>query len=238
MRQFLAAAILCCPVWCVAQSAPPPKKLLPPPVYGGATGGLTLASGWDNPLGLQNVMASEFARLLKPLAPPDRDLSPAPDVEIYPGISYLMKLQEARTVLGKGAAVPLKSSAKSLTPGFPAASMSYYDTSGKFDEDFGHAVFVADAGGHVVALQFTDNAPKMVWLTGHTSSWSTFNFVQTRRKGVSSYLIAHKTKDLGSVIRLDSELIDANRKSRERIRLFIPKKFASIVVSIIESSQK
>ncbi len=85
-------------------------------------------------------------------------------------------------------------------------------------------------------LQLMDNTPKQKTLSDHNNEWSTFNFVQTRRKGVSSYRIANKAKDLGKVIQLDSELLDGKGDPRERVRLYIPKKFASIVVAILESS--
>jgi hypothetical protein len=232
----IVALLLCAPIWSFSQAVKAPKKLLPTPVIGGGTGGLTLAAGWDNPLGMNKVMGAELLKLLKPFAPPSRDVSPAPDLEIYPGVTYLMKLQAARVALGKGAAVPLRSTAKCLTSGFPAASMSYHDTIGDFEDDFGHVLLVTDAGGCVTMLQFMDNTPKKSTLSGHNDNWSTFNFVQTRRKGVSSYKIANKAKDLGKVIQLDSELIDANGYPRERVRLYIPKKFASIVVAILESS--
>lgn len=237
IKKIFITALLCNSIWHAAYSQTAPKKILPTPVIGGNSGGLTLAAGWDNPLGMNKVMGAELLRFLKPLAPPLRDVSPAPGVEIYPGISYLMKLPEALLALGNGTPGSVKSTAKCLTSGFPAASMSYHAIAGHFEEEFSQALLVTDAGGHVTMLQFMDPTPNETWLSGHTTELSTFNFIQTRRKGVSSYKIAMKTKDLGNVIRIDSELLDTKWKSRERVRLYMPKKFASIVVAILQSVQ-
>lgn len=221
--------------WAQTSNSPPPSPFGQYKVAGGGQGGLVLRSGWDNPLEINKVMGGEFLQLLKPHAPAGRDVSPAPDVEIYPGIKYLDKLSQASQTMGRGKKLSMITKVRCLTPGFPVASMAYHDFAGSFDEGFGHVLFITDVGDQVVAIQFLDNTPKSVWLTGHTPTWSTFNFIQTRRKAVPDYKIAHKITATEKVIRLDSELIDAKYKSRERVRLFIPKKFASIVVAVIEA---
>lgn len=201
--------------------APPPK-------------GLILAENWEDAMGKGVVAASDFEHVLKlGKATSAVDLTPDDSIIIYDGIKYLEELDKAREILEAkyGALNPLTNNIVGVS-GFPSDSIYYHSFKGSFD-GFGHLTLVTDSDRQVVAVQLLNNAPKTKLLSDHSSKWSLFNFVQNRSKGNSDYAIGYKVETLNGILVIDSELVDREKKSREWNRLYMPKKFAGIILHLI-----
>ncbi len=204
-------------------------KLFEPPPKG-----LVLAPSWKDAMGKGVVAADDLEHVLKTGQTKSAlDLTPDNSITIYAGIKYLDELNKARETLEAryGNLTPLTNNIVG-TSGFPSDSIHYHAFKGSFD-GFGHLILVTDSDKQVVAVQLLNNTPKSRLLSGHSNKWSVFNFIQNRRKGSSSYAIAYKVEATGEVLQIDSELVDKSHKSREWIRLFLPKKFAGLLLHVI-----
>lgn len=196
--------------------------------------GLILDEKWEAAMGKGVVAASDFEYVLKLGGVASSvDLTPDDSVTIYAGIKYLETLDRAREILEAkyGTLNPLTNNVVG-TSGFPSGSIYYHSFKGSFD-GFGHLTLVTDSDRQVVAVQLLNNAPKSQLLSGHSKKWSLFNFVQNRSKGSSDYAIAYKVETIGEILVVDSELVDKEEKSREWNRLYMPRKFAGIIVHLI-----
>jgi hypothetical protein len=204
------------------------ESFVPPPK------GLILAEGWETAMGKGVVAASDLKYVLELGEVASAiDLAPDNSITIYAGVKYLEELDKAREILASkyGNLNPLTNNIVG-TSGFPSDSIYYHSFKGNFD-GFGHLTLVTDSDKQVVAVQLLNNVPKSNLLGGHSNKWSVFNFVQNRRKGSSDYAIAYKVETTGKILVIDSELVDKERKSREWDRLYMPKKFAGIIMHLI-----
>jgi hypothetical protein len=105
----------------------------------------------------------------------------------------------------------------------------------------------------VVALQEVIESPKQsIRMSTHTNKRSVYNFMQMRRKGISSYKIGYLKGDSygvnfgldlipgwsysegGDVCALASELIDDKWIPREWVRLHLPRRLAEVCLYICE----
>lgn len=201
---------------------------------------LVLRKGWDTHMQIRGVTGKEILKLFGTFAKPKLDLTGDSSVAIYREIHYLDKLESAKASIFKHMPSVLVGKSQINTSGFPQGSIFFYDY--KYDNiepGFGHILFITDAAEQVIGIQLLGNAPAMVWLANHTTEWSTYNFIQTRKKGISDYQIRHIINmNLNQVIRLDSELIDASKKSREWVKLFIARKFMDIVIYTLEKAKQ
>ena len=204
------------------------ESFVPPPK------GLILAENWEEAMGKGVVAASDLEHVLKlGNVASAVDLTPDDSIIIYAGIKYLEELDKAREILKAkyGALNPLTNNIVG-TSGFPSDSIYYHSFKGSFD-GYGHLTLVTDSDRQVVAVQLLNNIPKSRLLSGHSNKWSLFNFVQNRIKGSSDYAIAYKVETTDKILVIDSELVDRERKSREWDRLYMPKKFAGIILHLI-----
>ncbi|MDF1755165.1 MAG: hypothetical protein P1U89_20420 [Verrucomicrobiales bacterium] len=204
------------------------EAFVPPPA------GLVLDGNWENAMSKGVKAAEDLDKLLAGAnVMPGLDMTGDETMELLQGINYLDDLEKAKELLNsKFGTSKMTSNNIVSTSGFPHDTIYYHEIDGQFS-GFNHLILVTDGADQVVAVQLLNNAPRAVWLTGHTNAWSVYNFTQNRRKGNSSYRIAHKVVDLGKVIRIDSELIDSRYKSREWVSLYLPKKFAGIIRHLI-----
>lgn len=192
------------------------------------TTGLALDNGWASPMHGGSAAMKELASLLSPFARPSPNVAPAPEVEIYQGVTYLMPFVEAKQKLGlKQTMVPKN---KVITAGFPKDSLFHYAFDGIFDGGFNKLYLVTDKADQVVAVQLVCESPRRDMVRDiHTApDWSMYNFINNRRKATTRLWVDHQTHFLrtGSwrqyrkvsgyshpegketVIRIDSVLMD------------------------------
>jgi hypothetical protein len=196
--------------------------------------GLVLAKNWETAMLKGATAASDLDHVLNLGGVKGGvDLTQGAAITIYAGIKYLEELDKAKEILKVkyGTMNPLTNNVVG-TSGFPSDSLRYHSFKGDFD-GFGHMILVTDLDEQVVAVQLLNNIPKSHLLSGHSNRWSVFNFIQNRIKGSSSYAIAYSVQTPGEVLKIDSELVDSERKSREWIRLYLPKKIAGIIRHLI-----
>jgi hypothetical protein len=207
------------------------------PATYGENKSLKLRPGWDTALQKGKVSTLEFRHVLSLAGcKAEVDLSADDTVELYRGIRYLDPASKVREYLEKELkARPMSSRNQINAAGFPALSISSYDYSGDF-EGFGHFILVVDASDQVVGVQLLQNAPKSLMLNAHSNQWSVYNFLQSRRKGTKTYAIDYEVNSHEKTFEVLSELIDSNRKSREWVKLIMPKKFANIAMHVIEKT--
>lgn len=201
-----------------------------------AQSGLVLKADWQKTFGVSGTASIELSQLLGSLVKAQVDLMGEPALEIFGGITYLMPLDEARMKIGNGRLASFNSSARSIATGYPTGSISLFEFRGKFADGFPHLILLTDMNKQVVAAQLLDRTPKAVFLTGHSNTASYYDFVSQKRKAVSAYLIANESKMTGRILQLDSELLDAGFKPRERSRLLVPDKFASIMLALLQGT--
>jgi len=185
------------------------------------------------------------------------DLTPAPEVEIYGGVHYLDTLAEAKSILFKGKP-PFEIRTLVSTQGFPYSSTWYNSYDSSPQPGFGHTAIITDAAQQVVGIQFLNNVPPAPLPIMHTPEWHYFNFLQNRKKGVTTYQIAHQFVGLeqpnqppvflpwkrgerivlptsnNDRLVLASGLIDSTGKVREWVLLILPRKYIGVMLSVIE----
>ncbi len=205
--------------------------------------GLTFVNGWD-----AKVKGEDLKRVLAKHVTPVVDLTRDPEIEIFRGVHYLDDLETAKATLFKGD-TPFETRVQVSTQGFPYRSIYYYNYDFEFIKGYRHISIVTDAAKQVVAIQLLNNTPRYVQMGNHSFDWHYFNFLLDRKKGKPSYSIAHlvhtNTRIVvsetaievpGNVLLLQSELIDDKYPpgSREWVLMWVPKKFASVMLSLIQ----
>jgi hypothetical protein len=199
---------------------------------------LILATGWDRGMAKGDVSTENLLHALKlSHIYGGQDLS-FQEVRLYKDISYLDPLQKAREYIANQlGGLSISSNVMVTSAGFPHGALSYYNFSGNF-EGFTHLQLVLDKARQVVAVQLTNNTPKTLLLSGHTTQHLIYNFIQNRRKASRDYAIRYETSlsDKG-LLEIKSELIDRNQKSREWVCLYMAEKFARLCIHVIELSR-
>jgi hypothetical protein len=157
-------------------------------------------------------------------------------------------LETAKATLFQGDS-PFETRVQVSTQGFPYRSIYYYNYDVEFIKGYRHISIVTDSAKQVVAIQLLNNAPRYVQMRGHASDWHYFNFLLDRKKGKPTYGIQHavhtNTRFVlpeavievpSDVLLLQSELIDDRYppESREWVLFWVPKKFASVMLSLTE----
>lgn len=170
----------------VAEEEAPPEKA--------SYEGLRLSAEWNKGWGGKSQTQDDLKRLFGGVVTGKMDSKPHPDLELVPGIHYLMPVKDALKAIG----AVVETSNACLTPGFPHHSFHYVGFSGNFGMGFNRMFLLLDKGNKVVSVQFVNQSPRgpnrgegnglarsqvKVPLTG---GWKTFNFVQLNRKGSSS----------------------------------------------------
>ena len=199
----------------------------------------------------------ELRALLNGFAQGSPNTAPAPDVEIYKGIKYLMPFNEARKLLGLSQEVNSKTLV--ACPGFPFHSLVAYSFHGSFDGGFDTVYIVTDGAMQVVAVEFAKVSVEKTNISAqHEEKWYvTFDFVNTRIKGQSAAGVRHSTYPGGGVIQIDSVFVnpddgrhskattsgfrDGNTQYRAMsfmhpTRLYLPKPLAELILHRIGKS--
>jgi hypothetical protein len=195
---------------------------------------LSLQSEWVRSPGFSKELVVEFSQLVGSFIKPNVDLSGDEGLEIFNGITYLMPLDEARLTIGGGKLAPISSTAVCVAAGFPAKSISISEVRGNFADGFPVMLLLTDIKKQVVAVELLDRSPKLKSLTRHTEARAFYDFVKQKRKGVPHYKIMAVSKMEGRTLLINSELLDGDYKPRERVRLLLPDKFASLVLALLQ----
>jgi hypothetical protein len=201
-------------------------------VYGQSQ--LSLNPEWQKSPGFAKELVVEFSQLAGSFVKPKIDLNGDQGREIFNGITYLMPLDDARLKIGGGRLAPVSSTVVCVAAGFPAKSITVSEFRGNFADGFPSLFLLTDLKKQVVAAQLLDRNPKLSFLSGHTEERAFYDFVKQKRKGVPYYKVAAESKMDGRIVIINSELVDGVFKPRERARLLMPDKFASIVLALLQ----
>ena len=185
------------------------------------------------------VTMKELRDLLSGFAKAAPNTGPAPDIEIYKGIRYLMPLKDAVKTLGLGQEV--NSKLMVACPGFPFNSLFGFSFHGSFEDGFDTVYFVTDGARQVVAVEFTNVSAKKITL--HTpltdKAWVTFDFINTRVKGQPDAFVRHGTdtaRTNGNVLKIDSIFANPNDQYMHPTRLYLPRPLAELILYRIYKS--
>ncbi len=171
-------------------AAPPPPAVRKPPARVPPRPGieLTLASHWQHRLGRGDTAHRDAGRLLAACGTPRVDLG-WKDITLWGKVTYLMPVEEAKTLLGLGISTK-KGLSCSL---FPPSSFFAHEFSGHFEDGMTRLTLVTDFAGQVVAVQLADGTTRTErWMpqsTAYSSEWSLYNFVDDARKANSHWEI-------------------------------------------------
>jgi len=170
--------------------------------------GIVLRKGWDSAMSDGVATMKELRDLLSGFAQAAPNTSPAPDIEIYNGIRYLMPLKDAVKTLGLGQEV--NSKLMVACPGFPFNSLFGFSFHGSFEDGFDTVYFVTDGARQVVAVEFTNVSTKKIKLDTPLTNkaWVTFDFVNTRVKGQPDAFVRHGTRDNGNTLQIESVFVN------------------------------
>jgi hypothetical protein len=185
--------------------------------------GIVLIKGWDSAMSDGVVTMKELRDLLSGFATAAPNTGPAPGIEIYKGIRYLMPLKDAVKTLGLGQEV--NSKLLVACPGFPFNSLFGFSFHGSFEDGFDTVYFVTDGARQVVAVEFTNVSTKKIKLDTPLTdkAWVTFDFINTRVKGQPEAFVRHGTHANGEVLKIESVFVnpDGQRNSMNYRRPFI-----------------
>lgn len=186
---------------------------------------LVLVPNWIGDLGKGSLKATDVYKVIGTQGSPKVDTSDHP-IKIYNEITYMMPMAEALKVIRKNVG-----SKKVVTcPGFPAGTFFYYGFDGMYGpEGCNKLLLVVDNKDQVVAAQLVKETPKTTLLSGHSSEYSLYNFIETTAKGAPTWKIAHKSKLSEGLLNLQSEVLDSNDKPREYVRLLLPTPILDLV---------
>lgn len=224
---------------------------------------IVLDRGWKTPIQGGSATMKDLGVLLSPFAKPAENTSPVPGLKIYGGVSYLMPLEQAKSVLGITQNVVAKN--KVVCAGFPKDSFFHYAFDGNFDGHFNKLYIVVDKADQVVAIQLVAEKPQIrdfgvIYLNYEKMDWHTYNFVNSRSKGSTRLLIEFKqmfeTKDRWmtykatmssmqpkteiDLLRLESILVNPGsgqstkeQKALEAVRLYLPRPVMELILSCV-----
>ena len=177
-------------------------------------GGIVLKKGWDSAMSDGVATMKELRDLLSGFAKAAPNTGPAPDIEIYKGIRYLMPLKDAVKTLGLGQEV--NSKLMVACPGFPFNSLFGFSFHGNFDGGFDTVYIVTDGARQVVAVEFTNVSVKKTNIVARqsTKGWVTFDFINTRIKGQTDAAVRHSTDQVGKVLKIDSVFVNPTKSNK------------------------
>jgi hypothetical protein len=196
---------------------------------------------------------TELYDVLAPFAKAVPNTAPAPDLHIYGAVTYLMPLESAMKTLG--VADQTRSKKMVACPGFPYRSLFAYSFNGNFAGGFNLLYIVTDKVDQVVAVEFSTTSPEKNHMMPRyrKKEWTTYDFINTRLKAVSTAEVLHQTKFQGpDLLCVDSVFmapdvsnrvlkVQNNRtqyglalKPEIGTRLYLPRPLAELILHYIE----
>ncbi len=197
--------------------------------------GIVLQSDWDSPVQEGDLVVNELKSLLSTGGKAARNLDPAPNIQIYRGVNYLMPLKQAIKILGISVEVGAKHMV--ICPGFPHRTLFVYSYHYLAEKGFNEVHLVVDKVDQVVAIQlYSANAHGLDKDLEETRKFNTYDFVNSRAKSLTTARVAHQvnSRHSNSVLELESVFEDPNGKVRRFTRLFLPKPMVELILFRIE----
>ncbi|MEI6712605.1 MAG: hypothetical protein WCO60_02570 [Verrucomicrobiota bacterium] len=210
--------------------------------------GIVLHPEWATSIRDNVETMKELKSLLSHHAKPSVSTDPQPGLTIYKDITYLMPLEAAIKALGVSRQVSTTSEV--ICPGFPYHSLLGHSFNGTFEGEFETVYIVTDLAQHVVAVQFVTGSPKEEFDDSLTDKeWSTFDFVNTKRKAISTARVMHKTHGMAGhhqhkptrVLQIESTFFSPvaphnNLKAKYQSRLYLPRPMVELILFRISQS--
>lgn len=222
-RFFALAIALWCPVHLLAQGD-----------------GLRLSSSWDDPYGGKTKTQDDLKRLFGKVKKGGLDTKAYPNLELVPGIRYLMPLEDALKVIGG----QVESRNGISTPGFPDRSLFSVAVSGNFGQGFNRMFLVLDTKSQVVSVQFLDQSPggpdrgpgngmaNSQVVVKQFKGWSTYNFINLNKKSSTSASVTMGIKKVGrknpAVYQVNCKFLSRGQ-IKERVRWFVPQPIVDVI---------
>jgi hypothetical protein len=200
-----------------------------------APAGIVLQRDWDSPVQEGDLVVHELHGLLSKHEKAARNLDPAPNLEIYRGVNYLMPLKQAIKVLGISVEVAAKHMV--ICPGFPHRTLSVYSYNYLVEKYFNEIHLVTDKADQIVAIQlYSANARGIRAHLYETPKFNTYDFINSRAKSLTTARVGHRVdaKYGDSLLELESDFEDPSGNVRRFTRLFLPKPLVELMLFRIE----
>lgn len=214
----------------------------PEPVMQGEPKTLKMSSSWDMPIpSADPAVLANFKKLLAPYAQsePRRTYTEFPEIAM--GIPFMTTRREIES----RHPFMFLAEAVIMSPAFPDRSFKYYKYRGDFDDGYNELLLITDLAEQVVAVQFVNEspAPDEELPVDYTDMWNYYNFVQMRKTSGSKSQAGFRVEDQGHVLCIHSGMRQIERERyggyahrlREKVRLYIPKSFASLLLHHLEN---
>ncbi len=203
---------------------------VPPPA------GIVMQRGWDSPVQEGDLTVDELNQELSQFGRAALNTGPAPDLDIYSGVKYLMPLKQAIKVLRITSQVSAKHMV--ICPGLPYRTLVAYSFNYLEETGFNEIHIVADKADQVVAIQLYAARGKDVPERNlqRNRKFRVYDFINSRSKALTTAEVAHRTESTrgGNVIQLDSDFRDPTGNVYRLTRLFLPKPLVELTLFRIE----
>jgi hypothetical protein len=198
-----------------------------------APAGIVMQRGWDSPVQEGDLTMNELNDELSRFGRAALNTGPAPGLDIYRGVKYLMPLKQALKVLR----ITVQVSAKHMVicPGLPYRTLVAYSFNYLDETGFNEIHLVADKADQVVAIQLYAAQGKGVPDRDlpKNRKFRVYDFINSRTKALTTAEVGHRTSGR-DVIQLDSDFRDPTGKVYRLTRLFIPMPLAELTLFRIE----
>src|SRR5437899_7985568 len=113
-----------------------------------------------------------------------------------------------------------------------------HSTAGSFDGEYNRLYLVTDCADQVASIQLVCENPTRSG-SGASTDWYCYNFVNYRVKALPRLGISHQVglENNGSLLRIESVLIDSKGRPAEAVRWFLPKLRAELILFCISNSE-
>ena len=195
--------------------------------------GIVMQRDWDSPVQEGDLTVDELYHELSRFGQAARNLGPAPELDIYRGVRYLMPLRQALKALQ--ITVHVSGKHMVICPGLPHRTLYAYSFSYLEEPGFNEIHIVADKADQVVAIQLyaaqgknvpERNLPK-------NRKFRVYDFINSRAKALTTAEVGHRTNGR-DVIQLDSDFRDPTGGVYRLTRLFLPKPLVELALFRIE----
>jgi hypothetical protein len=192
--------------------------------------------GWDSAIQEGDLTVEELNNELSRFGRAALNTGPAPELDIYRGVKYLMPLKQAIKVLRITSQVGSKQMV--ICPGLPYRTLVAYSFNYLEETGFNEIHLVADKADQVVAIQLyaahgkdvpNRNLPK-------NRKFRVYDFINSRAKALTTAEVGHRTRG-EDVIQLDSDFRDPTGIVYRLTRLFLPKPLVELTLFRIEKIQ-
>ena len=195
--------------------------------------GIVMQRGWDSSVQEGDLTVEELNDELSRFGRAALNTGPAPDLDIYRGVKYLIPLKQALKVLRITSQVSAKHMV--ICPGLPYRTLVAYSFNYLEETGFNEIYIVADKADQVVAIQLSAAQGKDVPNRDlpKNRKFRVYDFINSRAKALTTAEVGHRTSGR-EVIQLDSDFRDPTGKVYRFTRLFLPKPLVELTLFRIE----